>query len=139
MVLFNASLRQDIEVPANMEVLGARTLAGGPLYTAHEVRTVLDSFKPSVLLWTENCNKDVHFELGWTLDQVEALVRDAVVGGRFIASEWCEQKPDGPCAACDSYEVIRTIGSPKKVYVKFAISKPGMTILVISCHKSRPK
>jgi hypothetical protein len=138
-VRFNTSIRQELAVPDNLDPPGARTIASGPLYSAHEVSTVLDSFNPSVVLWTEDCNKDVFLELGWDLAQVAALVREAVVGGRRIASEWCEQKPDGPCAPCDSYEVIRPSGKPKKMYVKFAIAKTGMSILVVSCHEARPK
>jgi hypothetical protein len=137
-VRFNTSIRQDLAVPEDLDVPGARAIGTSPLYSAHEVTTVLDSFNPSVVLWTETCNKDVFIELGWDLSQVAAAVREAVAGGRLIASEWCDQKPDGPCAPCDAYEIVRA-SVPRKLYVKFAIAKTGMSLLIASCHKSRPK
>ena len=138
-VLFNTSIRQDLAAPEDFDAPGARLVGPSPLYRAHEVLTVLDSFNPSVIVWTEQCKTDVFLELGWDLAKVAALIREAIAGGRLIGSEWCEQKPDGPCAPCDAYEVVRTSGNPRKLYVKFAISKTGMTILVASCHKSRLK
>lgn len=136
MVRFNASNRQDLQVPSDLEAAGARAVTPSPLYSAHDVCTVLD-FGQSVKLWTKDANQDVFWTLGWDLAKVAEVIREAVKGGRLISSEWCEQKPDGPCAPCDAYEVVRS-KSPKKVYVKFAIARSGMEVLVISCHKSNP-
>lgn len=71
--------------------------------------------------------------------QVAQLIHEAISTGRFIGSEWCEQEPVGPIAPCDAYEVTRSKGKHKKLYVKFAISRRGMTVLTISCHPSTRK
>jgi hypothetical protein len=127
-------------VPENLDGDDARSIAESPLYRREDVLSVLRDFKPSVMLWTDDCNDDVHFKLGWTdHGKVVRLIKDAVNGGRRLGSEWCEQKPDGPCAPCDAYEVVREKQKPKKMYVKFAIAQSGMQVLLISCHKSEPK
>lgn len=138
-VRFNASIRQDLTIPMAEALAKSRTVASpDPLYGAHEVETVLKSFKPSVELWTTDCQEDVYWKLGWSHEEVQVLIAEAVRSGRLISSEWCEQKPDGPLAPCDAYEVLRPKGSPKKLYVKFAIARNGMKLLVVSCHKSEP-
>lgn len=135
-VRFNVSHRQDLAVPADLSSPGARVVPAGPLYNANDVLTVL-RFGQSVVLWTAKANQDVHWELGWDLADVAKVVREAVTGGRLISSEWCEQKPSGPYAPCDAYEVTR-VDEPKLIYVKFAIAKTGMALLVVSCHTSNP-
>lgn len=139
MVPFNASNRQDLVLPSEKDLSRSRLVKPSPVYAARDVETVL-SFSHSIVLWTEKCNDDVNMVLGWTHADVAQLVREAVSSGRLISSEWCEQKPDGPCAPCDAYEVTRTAGKKMtKYYVKFAIARTGMALLVISCHKSLPK
>ena len=136
MVPFNVSFRQDLVPPQNFDAPGARSIANGPLYSAHETETVLRMFVPSVIVWTEDCKDDV-VNLGWGIEQVQAAISGAISSGRYIGSEWCMQRPNGPCIAADAYELIRT-GKPKKLYIKFAIAKTGMAVLVASCHPSMP-
>lgn len=139
MVLFNASNRQDLVLPSEKDPSRSRLVKPSPVYAAHDVETVL-SFSHSIVLWTEKCNDDVNMVLGWSHAEVAQLILEAVRSGRLISSEWCEQKPDGPCAPCDAYEVIRIVRNKlTKYYVKFAIARTGMALLVISCHKSLPK
>lgn len=138
-VPFNASNRQDLAVPSDADLFISRAVVPSPVYPVSDVKSVL-CFSRCIDLWTEDCNDDVNMELGWTHAQVAQLILDAVTSGRLISSEWCKQDPDGPCAPCDAYEVIRGVGKKmKKYYVKFAIDRSGMKLLVISCHKSKPK
>ena len=80
-----------------------------------------------------------------TEDALE-LITLALRQGKFLDSEWCEEKPSGPWAACDAYCVYRSERIEKarkdmsiEYFVKFAIAKTGILILIISCHPSRYK
>lgn len=119
----------------------ARKIANGPLYPRAQVEAILAKGAMTVVLWTEDCNSDVVVKLGWETSDVVALVKHALSTGRFKGSEWCDQRPSGPVAACDAYSVKNIEWNqaakkdlPVEYYVKFAISKPGTHLLVASCH-----
>ena len=85
-----------------------RGIPHGPLYPADEVIGLLDSNGGgnAIHAWTRKCIRDIQ---KWDLDEEDllSLVESAVRNGRFTGSEWCEQSPDGPLAACDAYSVVR--------------------------------
>lgn len=121
----------------------ARGIPGGPLYQSAEVISLLDRMgTQGVLSWTGKCSGNLQ-DLSLDLDDVVVLVVEAVRCGRFIGSEWCVQKPDGPWAACDAYEIKRRerCSVAKKeleyiYYIKFAIGMTGKILLLASCHLS---
>jgi hypothetical protein len=117
----------------------ARKVPGGPQYLVAEVLPLLKSDPARLRVWTVDCGKDVA-KLGLDFSEVAILVADAVQNGKFNGSEWCSQKPDGPCAICDAYVLRRTDWNQAakknlecEYYVKFAISRAG-SILLVSCH-----
>lgn len=92
--------------------------------------------------WTRECAADIQ-EL--RLDRVETLdlVTSALRTGTYIASEWCQRHGDGPWAACDAYRFHRQERLPNtttvtscEYYVKLAIGKTGIMLLLISLHPS---
>lgn len=119
----------------------ARKITGGPLYPVDEVLRVISQGGSSVIhAWTQKCTQDMQ---KWSLDTDDLLelIGISINKGRFIGSEWCEQKPNGPWAACDAYTVNRKEWIPAthreidlEYYVKFAIGKTGVVLLVVSCH-----
>lgn len=118
-----------------------RQIAGGPLYPAGEVLTLLaESGAQAVRAWTNKCQKDMQ---KWSLDTDDLceLMELAVRSGRFRGAEWCVQRPNGPWAACDAYSLVRRewIAYARRemdmeYYIKFAIAKTGRLLLVVSCH-----
>lgn len=81
-----------------------RKIKGGPFYDrSHVLRLAEDA---NVLAWTRKCGRDIRY-FGFDLEDVSELVREGLNNGRFLGSEWCEQKKDGPWAACDAYAVFR--------------------------------
>jgi hypothetical protein len=121
----------------------AREIAGGPLYTSTEVMTLLAEKGSQVIrAWTRKCIDDIQ-KLCLDDEDVFELVTEAVRCGRFTGSEWCEQQPNGPWAACDAYELKHREWSDvaKKeleytYYIKFAIGMTGAILLLVSCHLS---
>lgn len=123
-----------------------RKIAGGPLYGAQEVLSLLDARGDKALkAWTRKCVADLQ---KWELDleQVIELLRTALSAGTFIGSVWCKQRPSGPWAACDSYRVFRSewVEAARKnmmfeYYLKFAIAKTGSLLLLVSCHPSEDR
>lgn len=116
-----------------------RVIAGGPLYAPSEVLQVL-MLSNCVSAWTKKCVSDLQ---NWEFDEndVRSLVQDAIEQQNYRGSEWCEQKPTGPWAACDVYvlsrkEWIETIQKEMylEYYIKFAIAKTGTVLLLVSCH-----
>lgn len=121
----------------------ARGIAGGPLYPNAEVVKLLAQIgAKGVLPWTRKCTEDIQ-RLSLDSDEVFALVSETIRCGRYIGSEWCEQQPSGPWAACDAYELKRRERCPvarKELeytyYIKFAIGMTGKILLLVSCHLS---
>jgi hypothetical protein len=115
-----------------------RKVAGGPKYPLDDIQKLLDA--NMLNLWTRECQSDVR-ELDLDLPGVASLIEDAIQRGRFKNSEWCEQKTDGPWALCDVYVLTRKEWNQHahkeldcSYYLKFAISKTGTLLLVVSCH-----
>lgn len=119
-----------------------RTLLGGPLYPQDEVLNLLKGGDGVIRVWTRRCVADVQ-QLALDSDDLVSLVTEAVARGRFTGSEWCQQKPSGPWAACDAYALTRLewVQAARKdlavdYYLKFAIGKTGTILLLVSCHLS---
>ena len=118
-----------------------REIRGGPLYPAEDVRAVLSGAGLNkVSTWTRKCLVDAQ-KLSFGTRDIGELVEFALRHGRYLGSEWCEQKSGGPWAACDAYSLIRREKLPHtgreldvEYYIKFAISRTGNVILVASCH-----
>lgn len=118
-----------------------RKLPNGPLYPPKEVLELLNTLSAeSVIAWTDKCIGDLQ---DWSLDADDLLelLGIAVSRGRFRGSEWCIQQPGGPWAACDAYTLTRREYIEKaykemdiEYYLKFAVSKTGALMLIISCH-----
>ncbi len=92
--------------------------------------------------WTQDCKDDLLY-LSFDNDDLSELIKEAVTSGRYKGSEWCQQKINGPWAACDVYTLNRREWSDTAhsylqccYYVKFCISKTGTILLVASCHLS---
>jgi len=128
--------------PLPHEVVG-RKLSGGPLYPPSEVLELLDrQGNEAVRAWSRDCIRDVQ-KLELKDDDLAKLIGHAVQDGRFLGSEWCVQKPEGPWAACDAYslrrqEWIEAVAKhmSAQYYIKFAIGKTGLLLFLASCHLS---
>ncbi|MCZ2098445.1 MAG: hypothetical protein LC121_19720 [Anaerolineae bacterium] len=93
-----------------------------------------------LLLWSSGAIRDAQ-KWSFELDDLCRLVSLAVQRGRYLRSEWCEQRPNGPWAACDAYRVTRFEWNEAAhkdfelaYYMKFAISKTGQMLLSASNH-----
>jgi hypothetical protein len=135
----NVSYRQDLTPPN--EGAKDRKIAGGPLYAPAQVlQVILGDPESTLRLWTRDSNRDF-MKLDWELSDLASAIRLAVTSGTYIDSEWCVQSPTGPVAACDAYEITRRewIAAARKelpctYFLKFAISRTGSVLLVVSCH-----
>lgn len=129
--------------PPPPDAAAGRKISGGPLYEAGEVLQLLaEAGGAAVIQWTQGCSRDAQ-KLALDSDDLAGLIGEAVQFGRFLGAEWCVQKPDGPWAACDAYslrrsEWIEVVGKQMVAdyYIKFAIGKTGMLLLLASCHLS---
>ncbi len=118
-----------------------RKISDDPLYPAQEVLPILSATgEDAVHAWTGKCIRDMQ---KWALDAGDLceLVETALRAGRFLGSEWCVQKPNGPWAACDAYQLVRSEWMPNAhkymnidYYIKFAVGKTGKLLLIVSCH-----
>ena len=118
-----------------------RGISGGPLYPAPEVMALLDQGERVLKVWTRKCTQDLQ-ALAFDDDAALRLVRDALTTGRFRCTEWCTNNGHA-WAACDAYtlrrsEWVQGLGREDvcNYYVKFAIGKTGMLLLLVSCHLS---
>jgi hypothetical protein len=120
-----------------------RKISGGPLYDAELVLGILSAATKQlvpVVPWTRKCITDLQrYELDGT-DLVELLIL-TLSQGAYKSSEWCESKPGGPWAACDAYKVSRSEylsaqdrSYQVEYYIKFAVSRQGTLLLLVSCH-----
>jgi hypothetical protein len=112
----------------------------GPLYEPDIVIDILD--KGKLIPWSTGCMRDMQkWEYGQ--EDVEDLARYAVRSGKYIGSEWCQSKAEGPWAACDAYRFTRREWNDAAYklmdcdyYVKIAIGKTGQVLFLVSCHPS---
>ncbi len=120
-----------------------RAISGGPLYQPEDVLAFLSEkgFK-SLIPWTRKCKDDLQ---KYSMDTENAmdLVCRCLRTGQFLGSEWCKQNPSGPWAACDAYRVFdrQWVNAANKdmdfeYYIKFAMGKTGLILLLVSCHLS---
>lgn len=107
-----------------------------PLYS---LASILESSQTAIP-WTRKCRNDA-LNLGFDNQKLFELLKHAVTTGLFKGSEWCEDRPDGNWAACDSYAVRRNEFNYETdtyvlchYYVKFCIADTGQALLTVSCH-----
>jgi hypothetical protein len=129
------------EPPANLE---PRIIASGPLYESGQVLQLLAE-EQALKLWTRKSQIDVQ-RMSMDREDIADLVKEALMNGTFLGSEWCYQKPAGPVAACDAYRLSRLEYPPNSrmemrfdYYVKFALSRSGTLLLIVSCHLSEDR
>lgn len=92
--------------------------------------------------WTKKCSADIQ-KLALDAGDLYGLLREAFSKGHFLGSEWCQQRPGGPWAACDAYKLFRREwvaaahrDMDMEYYLKFAIGMTGAILLLVSCHLS---
>ncbi len=120
-----------------------KKIAGGPLYPSSEVMALLeDGEGKHISPWTRKCIADIQSRC-IANDDLCGLLLEAITKGTYLDSEWCEQKTDGPWAACDSYRLTRrewidVVSKNMDIgyFFKFAIGKTGKILLLVSCHPS---
>lgn len=122
-----------------------RRIVGGPLYSVTDALALLGKGESALVAWTRKCADDLE-RLTLDIPDVQTLIREALQFGRYRNSEWCVQKPTGPWAACDAYQLERSEwveAAHKNIifeyYIKFAIGKTGKLLLVVSCHESQDR
>lgn len=115
-----------------------RDIASTPIYDQEEVLSLARA--ENAMFWTRGARRDA---AKWSLDtsNVAELIATALQGGRFQGAQWCQQSPDGPWAACDAWSVTRSewienAGKYMEItyYLKFAISRTGTVLLMVSNH-----
>jgi len=114
------------------------TEGGQPLYSLERVQALVKD-EQRLSLWTRRCQRDVHKLFDSDLERVAELIQALRKDG-YIDSEWCENGKGG-WAACDAYrirrlETIPVTGKSMSIdyFVKFAVSKTGQLVLLVSCH-----
>jgi hypothetical protein len=123
---------------------GERKIVGGPLYEREELLIFMKEHGPEgVNQWTQKCLGEIQ-ALSLDKEDVWELVKNVLLTGTYLGSEWCERHENGPWAACDAYSFIRREWFPTankyldcEYYLKLAISKTGTLLLLISFHPSR--
>jgi hypothetical protein len=133
--------RYNGSMPASMD--DNRAIPGGPLYQPEEVLALLgEKGFESLIPWTRKCKDDLQ-KYSIDTEDAMALVCRCLRIGQFLGSEWCKQNPSGPWAACDAYRVFvrQWVNAAHKdmnfeYYIKFAIGKTGLILLLVSCHLS---
>lgn len=122
-----------------------RRIVGGPLYNKADVLSVLKQGDQALITWTRKCAHDLQ-RLAFDITDVRALIGETLSIGKYRNSEWCQQHPSGPWAACDAYQVTRMewVHAAHKdmkfdYYVKFGIGKTGKILLIVSCHEPQER
>ena len=117
---------------------GRLKIVDGPLYDLARVQTLVED-ETQLLAWTPKCRKDLHKFFSGDLVEVADLLQ-LLKASDYRDSEWCEDGK-GSIAACDAYTVRRmeeVIATGKRAactyFLKFAIGKSGVLVLVVSCH-----
>ncbi len=117
-----------------------RIISEVPLYNTARILEILKEGDENTIPWTRRCIQDIEC-LSLDKSDVRTLIKDAITNGTYKNSQWCTQKPAGPWAACDAYQLFRSewVQYAKKnmrieYYVKFAIGKTGKILLLVSCH-----
>ena len=117
---------------------GRVKIAEGPLYGLARVQALIQQ-ENQLQAWTEKCRKDIRkwFDDDW---QRVSDILGSLKNADYIDSEWCENGR-GAIAACDAYSCHVTETAPAtgkslrmEYFVKFAVSKTGTLVLMVSCH-----
>ena len=135
MVTFNIVSEYSFKPPTEF---GRFKIAGGPLYDLARVQLLVED-ENNLLSWTSKCRNDVVKFFSGDLAEVVDLIQ-RLKPANYRDSEWCENGK-GSMVACDAYTVQRTEVMPAtgkqetfEYFLKFAISKSGVLVLVVSCH-----
>ena len=117
---------------------GRFKIAGGPLYDLARIHALVTD-ENKLVGWTQKCRADVFKFFSGDYAEVADLIQ-RLKPTDLIDSEWCENGK-GRIAACHAYSVRRTEEVPAtgkretyEYFLKFAIGKTGILVLVISCH-----
>ena len=112
----------------------------GPLYDLARIQALVED-ENNLLAWTKKSRDDVFKFFSGDYVEVADLIQ-RLKPQDYIDSEWCENGK-GQVAACDAYSVLRieelaATGrrATFEYFLKFAIGKTGVLILVVSCHAS---
>ena len=119
---------------------GRFKIGASPLYDLNRVQALIED-ENNLLAWTQKRRNDVFKFFSGNYAEVADLIQ-RLKPGDYIDSEWCENGK-GRIAACDAYAVQRieevpTTGKREtfEYFLKFAIGKTGVLVLVVSCHAS---
>lgn len=118
----------------------------GPIYPLERV-VALAQEASRVNLWTRGSIQRAQalhgtsaIQFGSDTEYIASLLVELGVNGIYLKSEWCDNGKNA-VAACDSYQLVRrewAAGLGKfisvKYYLKFALSRAGNLILVVSNH-----
>lgn len=114
-----------------------RKIAGGPLYALARIQ-MLTELPNSVQFWTAKCRRDAA-NLTLAPADVGSMIRE-LNERDYRDSEWCENGK-GFWAACDAYNLTRSeylehAGKwfRMEYFLKFAESRTGKLVLIVSCH-----
>lgn len=116
-----------------------RKISGGPLYELAKIQALTEQ-PDTVKFWTEKCRKNA---ADLTLDPTDVgeMIRE-LTNNDYRDSEWCDNGKNS-WAACDAYRLVRNeflANTGKKFrieyFLKFAKSKTGNLVLMVSCHTS---
>lgn len=116
-----------------------RKITGGPLYELAKIQALTEQ-PETVNLWTAKCRRDA---ANLTLDTSDLgeMIRE-LTNNDYRDSEWCDNGKDS-WAACDAYtlkrsEFVERAGKWFSIvyFLKFAESKTGKLVLMVSCHTS---
>ena len=116
-----------------------RKIAAGPLYALARIQA-LTELSDSVKFWTKSCRRRA---ANLTLDPTDVgnMIRE-LKEQDYRDSEWCDNGKSY-WAACDAYTLIRNeyLENAGKwfrmeYFLKFAESRTGKLVLIVSCHTS---
>lgn len=117
----------------------SRFIIGGSIYGKQQVSELCT--KQTISLWTKESILDAR-NLNLGIPEIAQLINKALNEGKYENSQWCQSKNSGSWAACDSYAIsISRFMLPEckeivvTLYFKFAISRTGAALLVISNHR----
>lgn len=115
----------------------SRKITGGPLYGLTDIQAVA-GVPGAVNFWTAKCRRDAANLMLDTAD-VGAMLQE-LTERDYRDSEWCDNG-NAASAACDAYalrriEYVETAGKSFRMeyFLKFALSKTGKLVLMVSCH-----
>lgn len=115
-----------------------RKISSGPLYELAKIKA-LATAKQGVLLVTKKC-QDNATRLGLEPADVGQLI-GKLSASDYRDSEWCEMGK--AWLGCDAYVLTQTEYNEVarkdyqyEYFLKFAIGKNGLVVMVISCHLS---